>query len=578
MTGLRTVRIFICSLLLCFFLPGAVFRTDAYAAAWPAFETELTAEAAVVYDADTGTVLYGKDAYVQHCPASVTKLLTALLVAENCPDLDEMVVFSKAAVSGLESGAVTAGTSEGDELSVRDCLYALILHSANEVANALAEHVSGSVEDFCVLMNERARELGCLSTHFVNPNGLTSDVHLTTAYDLALIGTACMNNETVMSLWDREKNCTYTIGPTKRNPNGYTFSVGHKMLKRGSGYTDARVVGGKTGFTTQSGNTLVTLAEDGGRRIVSVVLKDKNPQHYADTAALLDFGFSQFETDEVTELLDLEELRRRLNADTVLDGGEDRLYTEEAAYATLPAGADPSELEFFPEYNRGRDWPEAAVCELVFRYAGVRCGSVPVLNEHELTVGVVEEQSDPAGEPAEPEPEKKDLRGLMRFLLFAAAAAGLSIPAVIIVRGRRRERRLEEERKKRRAERLKSMNISEEEFEHLLSERRKSRGEHRGETGTEHEAPGPDSGEADAEPEHGEAEEKLPESPENGAEEEPGALPEEEAEEEQPEASEDPGSPEAPEDPDAGEAKLPEEENASGGGEGTADSAEDEDA
>ena len=146
--------------------------------AYAAEEPVLNSKAGIVMNADTGEVLWSQDAKTTYFPASITKVMTALLVMENCR-MDEVVTFSRAAATNLESGATTAQISAGDKLTVKECLYALMLKSANEVANGLAEHVAGSVPAFAEMMNNRAKELGCTNTHFVNPNGLNDSNHVT---------------------------------------------------------------------------------------------------------------------------------------------------------------------------------------------------------------------------------------------------------------------------------------------------------------------------------------------------------------------------------------------------------------
>ena len=141
----------------------------------------VEAEGAVLLDCATGQILFEKNAHNQFYPASITKVMTALLTVENCA-LSDVVTFSEAATTNLESGAVTISLAKGDQLTVEQCLYALLLKSANEVANGLAEHMAGSVEAFADMMNARAASLGCTGTHFANPNGLNNSTHLTTPY------------------------------------------------------------------------------------------------------------------------------------------------------------------------------------------------------------------------------------------------------------------------------------------------------------------------------------------------------------------------------------------------------------
>ena len=216
------------SFLLCLTLVLTLFSGQAYAdTVWPE-NVSIEAEGGIVMDADTGTVLYGKNIHVAYYPASITKVLTALIVIEEC-SLDEMVTFSHNAVYNVEAGSSSAGLDEGDVLSVKDCLYALLLKSANEAANALAEHVAGTTEEFAELMNERAASLGCQDSHFANPSGLNDPEHYVSAYDMALIGQAALKNDTFMEI---DSTLYYDLPVTKRNPEGGRIYPGHKMLKK----------------------------------------------------------------------------------------------------------------------------------------------------------------------------------------------------------------------------------------------------------------------------------------------------------------------------------------------------------
>ncbi len=249
-------------------------------------QPEILSQGAVLLDASSGKILFEKNGDTRFYPASITKLMTALLVAERC-SLDETVTFSKTATTNLESGAVTLGLVEGDQLSVKDCLYGLLLKSANEVANGLAEHVSGSVEAFASLMNQRARELGCTGTNFVNPNGLNNSNHYTTARDMAFIAKAAFDNEIVRQV---ASTLTYQI-PATKNAAARTVTMGHKMINPADSRYYEGVIGGKTGYTSLAGNTLVTCAEKNGKRLIAVIMKSSS-SHYADTKALLDYGFA----------------------------------------------------------------------------------------------------------------------------------------------------------------------------------------------------------------------------------------------------------------------------------------------
>ena len=247
---------------------------------------EIASEGAVLYNATSGKFLYEKNANHQYYPASITKFMTALLVLENASQ-DDTVVFSSAATENLESGAVNLEVAKGDRIKVRDCLYGLMLKSANEVANGLAEHVSGSVPSFAKKMNRRAQELGCTNTNFVNPSGLNNAKHLSTPHDMALIAKACFDRADFRAI---DRTVSYHFPATQKRPNGTDIVMGHRMISSGNADYYPGILGGKTGYTSAAGNTLVTCAERNGVRLIVVVMKSRKTQ-YSDTRALLDYGF-----------------------------------------------------------------------------------------------------------------------------------------------------------------------------------------------------------------------------------------------------------------------------------------------
>lgn len=256
-------------------------------------QPEVAAEGAVLLNAATGEVLYGKNQDQQFYPASITKVMTALVVLEHC-NLNETVTFSETATTNLESGAVALGVSAGDRLTVEQSLYGLLLKSANEIGNGLAEHVSGSVSAFADLMNAKAKELGCKNTHFANPHGLNNENHKTTPYDMALILRAAVANDTFRKI---DTTTSYQF-PAIKNAVARTITMGHKMMYK----TDSRyyegIIGGKTGYTSKAGNTLVTAVERDGVRLIAVVMKAKGT-HYTDTRAMLDYGFALHDAGKI---------------------------------------------------------------------------------------------------------------------------------------------------------------------------------------------------------------------------------------------------------------------------------------
>ena len=179
---------------------------------WPASPT-ISAGSAILIDADTGAILYEKDCHSRAYPASTTKIMTSLLAIENS-SLDDVITFSKAAANSYKWDEANTGTREGEQFTMEQALYATLLKSANEVAYGIGEYIAGSIPAFSDMMNERARELGALNTHFNNPNGLSDTNHYTTAYDLAMIGRACFNNSTFMTI---SSSVNYSIPPTNKN-------------------------------------------------------------------------------------------------------------------------------------------------------------------------------------------------------------------------------------------------------------------------------------------------------------------------------------------------------------------------
>lgn len=256
---------------------------------WPQ-GPQVQAESAVLMDVDYGVCLYEKNMHQRQYPASITKIMTALLTIENA-DLSDVVTFSENAVYGIEPGSSHIGIDVGERLTVEQSLYGLMLASANEVAMGLAEHVAGSVEAFVEMMNERAKELGCEDTHFVNPHGLHDEEHYVTAYDMALIAREAYQNPTFRKVTG---TATYEIPKTNKEEETRYLINNQKLLSDEYWYyADCR--GGKTGFTDQALNTLVTYAKRDNRTLVCVDLKTNGiPVIYPDTTALLDYGFGNF--------------------------------------------------------------------------------------------------------------------------------------------------------------------------------------------------------------------------------------------------------------------------------------------
>ena len=252
----------------------------------------INAESGILMDLNTGQILYEKNINEKLAPASTTKILTALITLEKCKLDDKVVVGPK---PPFEDGSKIY-LLEREEITVKDLLYAMMLESANDAALALAEYISGSSLEFSKLMNKRAVELGCNNSNFVNPNGLYEDNHYTTAYDLALIGKAAMENTTFREIVSTEY---YEIKPTnKQVETRYIYNI--DKLIRGTQYKYKGADGVKTGYTTKSKNTIVASATRGNQKILAVQLRSENDL-YEDSIKLLDYGFNAFKSEKLVD-------------------------------------------------------------------------------------------------------------------------------------------------------------------------------------------------------------------------------------------------------------------------------------
>ena len=455
---------------------------------WP-LDTGCQSEAGIVMDLDSGAVLFAQNIHVQEYPASITKLLTALVVVENA-SMDEQVTFSHDAVYNVESGSGNKlQLEEGDVLSVKDCLYVMLLQSSNQAANALAEHVGGSREAFADMMNEKAASLGCRESHFVNPSGLNDPEQLTSAYDMAQIGTAVFGNPTLLEICS---TTSATLPPTINNPNGRTYSMEHKLVVTGDSSDEnyyPSAVAGKTGYTSLAGQTLVTYAEQDGRRQVAVTLKSTQRTHYSDTKTILDFGFARFKNVSVAE----NETDYVTGEEPVTIGDEtyspSDLYLDEKAVVTLPNDAQFSDADKYLQTEIPASHPEGAVGRIIYTYNDRQIGvawvystkaaSAPVSAEDGTdneTAGS-ENTTDAAktGTSSTADKEKKPLK--LTKATYIAAGAGvvvLLIAAAVIwfmIQRKQEEERMRVLREKRR-KRLADMGCSEEEFERLVNERK----------------------------------------------------------------------------------------------------------
>ena len=461
---------------------------------WPS-DTGIESEAGIVMDADSGAVLFGQNIHVQKAPASITKILTALVVIENS-SLDDTITFSHDAVYNVEDGSGNKNSiEEGDTLSVRDCLYLLLMRSSNQAANALAEHVGGSRDGFVKMMNEKTAELGCENSHFANPSGLNDDTQLTSVYDMALIASAAYKNDTLLTI---SKDKSYRLPATKNNPDGVTIQPEHKLLIT----TDTEspnyypyAVAGKTGYTSIAGQTLVTYAIKDDRRQIAVTMKSTQATHYQDTIALLDFGFLRFKNVNISE-----NETAYTSGDQPVQIGDNSyqpsdLSMDTLAVITLPKDASFADAEKTVVTDLPEDAPQGAVALLSYKYNDRKIGQVYLISasaaEAEANGETASDDGNTASDSAAsntgasgkskqakssfhltlPKLPKVSVRTVLIVVVSVLLAAACAALVWLFYRRQQEEKRRQEDRRKRRRQRLQEIGCSQEEFEKLLEKR-----------------------------------------------------------------------------------------------------------
>ena len=257
-------------------------------------DVKTTSPSCILIDSKTGKILYAKNAYKKMYPASTTKLMTAILTLENCK-LTDVATVSHNAIYSIPVGYSHASLKEGEELTIEQLLNVLLIPSANDAAIVLAEHISGSVQEFSVLMNSKAKELGCKNTNFVNPNGIHEKNHYSTAYDLALIGQYAMKFSDIMRIAMVKQ---YTLPTTnKYNKTDRIFNATNALINNESlnKYYYPYATGLKTGYTDDAGSCIVATAKKDDVELIVVILNGTSiSSRYIDCKTLFDYGFKNY--------------------------------------------------------------------------------------------------------------------------------------------------------------------------------------------------------------------------------------------------------------------------------------------
>lgn len=332
----------------------------------------ISAQSAIVMDVDSGTVLYAKNIHEMLYPASTTKIMTCLLAVENAT-MNENVEFSYDAVFGVPRDGSNMGIDVGEILPMEDCLYGILVGSANEVAAAVGEHIGGDTETFLQMMNDRAKELGCKNTNFMNANGLHDDNHYTTAYDLALIARAFFSNDYLANIANTPR---VHFEPTATQPDDFYLNNKNKLVSGEIKYE--YYLGGKTGYTSDARQTLVSCAEKDGMRLVCVVMKEETPDQFNDTVTLFNYGFSNFKKVKVSEVetkYTVENSGFFATGQDVFGNSKSILQLDENACIVIPATAEFTDVESTISYD---NLDNNQVANITYTYNDVFVGNVSV--------------------------------------------------------------------------------------------------------------------------------------------------------------------------------------------------------
>lgn len=333
----------------------------------------IGAEAAILMEANTGTILYEKNINERLYPASTTKILTCLIAAEQA-SLSDVITMSDDAVFSVPVDGSKIYLDVGDQITMDQALQAVLIASANDAANGIAEFIGGSLDGFADIMNKRAEELGCTNSHFVNSNGLHDENHYTTAYDLATIGRAFFSNELLCKYASTKR---LHLEPTDTQPKDIIENSKNKLYS-GMEYEYEYLVGSKTGYTDQSRQTLVSCAEKNGMKLICVILKEESPYQYEDTISLFDYGFGNFQIVNIAES-DSEYVINNANFFTtnndIFGSSKPILALNEKDYIILPNTADLKDVQSSISYDVTE---ENQIALINYTYNGVPVGSVSV--------------------------------------------------------------------------------------------------------------------------------------------------------------------------------------------------------
>lgn len=341
---------------------------------WPQ-GPQIGAEGAILMEANTGTILYAKNIDERLYPASTTKILTSLVAIENS-QMDEMVTFSHNAVFSIEKGSSNMGMDEGQSIPMEQALYGILVYSANEVCNAVAEHIAGSMDAYVDMMNQKAAALGCTNSHFVTTNGLHDEDHYTTPRDLATIACAFFSNPTLSKM---SGTAYYHVPQSPTQPDDDVDLYTHNLLTKKT-YDYEGYIGGKTGFTSVARQTLVSCAERDGMKLVCVIMKEESPNQFLDTIALFDYGFQNFQRISIAD----QETNYTVNDSSLFDSNNDIFFSSDPiieidpnAYIIMPNTVAFSDLSSSLNYDNAHISP-SVLATIQYQYQNIDLGEANV--------------------------------------------------------------------------------------------------------------------------------------------------------------------------------------------------------
>lgn len=431
---------------------------------WPTGPA-ISAESAILMEANTGVILYAKDIHKKMYPASTTKLLTCLMAMER-GNLDDMVPFSHEAVFTVPADGSNMGMDEGESITMEQCLYGIMVASANEVANAVGEYISGSIDQFISDMNEYSAELGCTDSHFMNTNGLHDENHYTSAYDLALVSNRFFQNEMLCKISNIPR---YHFEATATQPDDFYKNNKHRLVNGEIPYEG--IVGGKTGYTDQARQTLVSCAERNGMKLVCVVFKEESPRQFTDTIELFDYGFNNFQVMNIAENEDKYQIEPSgflQTGNDIFGSSKPILSIDNNSYVIIPNTIVFSDLDSTIDYSIS---DENRIAQIRYSYHDTYVGTAYLnlaadsSSSYDFDTNI--ESTDINVEKDDPEKETEPAHAttifinvkkvLLYVLLTAAAAITLFILRALILNNRNAKRRKNRIRRKQiRRDRIRS--------------------------------------------------------------------------------------------------------------------------